>query len=206
LRFQRLRADCTKGIESLQQTQVLNPYIFSTWWGKSLIFQTYNIWSNWIHSLKYLSSTALTCKDRDLKIWFCCKDLLPLYLHFPYILWQRLTTFIPSVSLYFVFCGKDLLPLYLQFPYILLQRLTTFIPSVSLYFVAKTYYLYTFSFLIFSILLILNLFLSFWNHLMKFKALSLRQTTQINEFQVGFTVWSFVGNPVYAYPVYGSAV
>ena len=40
-----------------------NPYIFTTGWRRSLIFQTYIIWSNRIHSLKYLRFTTVGCKD-----------------------------------------------------------------------------------------------------------------------------------------------
>ena len=40
-----------------------NPYIFSTWQYKPLIFQTQIIWSNRIYSLKYLISTTLAGKD-----------------------------------------------------------------------------------------------------------------------------------------------
>ena len=43
-----------------------NSYIFGIQCRKSLIFQTYIIWSNRIHSLKYLRSTTLESKD----IWF----------------------------------------------------------------------------------------------------------------------------------------
>ena len=31
----------------------VNPYIFATWWRKSMVFQSLNIWPNIIHSLKY---------------------------------------------------------------------------------------------------------------------------------------------------------
>ena len=40
-----------------------NPYIFGSQCRKSSIFQTYIIWSNRIHSLKYLRSTTLEFKD-----------------------------------------------------------------------------------------------------------------------------------------------
>ena len=42
-------------------SKYLNSYIFTTWWCKLLIFQTKCIWSNTIHSLKYLKSAG--CKD-----------------------------------------------------------------------------------------------------------------------------------------------
>ena len=43
-------------------------YIFATLWYEPLIFQTYIIWSNSIHSLKYLRYTTLGCKCNDIKI------------------------------------------------------------------------------------------------------------------------------------------
>ena len=54
------------------------PYIFATWWCKPLIFQTYNIWSNIIQSLKYLRSTIFGCKDIGIRIRLCGKDSIPL--------------------------------------------------------------------------------------------------------------------------------
>ena len=36
-----------------------NPYVVATWWNKSFIFFTKNIWSNRTHTLKYLRSTTL---------------------------------------------------------------------------------------------------------------------------------------------------
>ena len=54
-RFSRL-----KGCHKLW---IYNPFIFETQCRKSLIFQTYIIWSNRIHSLKYLRSTTLEFKD-----------------------------------------------------------------------------------------------------------------------------------------------
>ena len=42
-------------------------YIFGAQCRKSLIFQTYIIWSNRIHSLKYLRSTTLKSKDIGLE-------------------------------------------------------------------------------------------------------------------------------------------
>ena len=44
-----------------------NPQIFQIWWFKCWIFQTYNIWSNRIHSLKYQRFTTLGKKDMGLK-------------------------------------------------------------------------------------------------------------------------------------------
>ena len=42
---------------------IYNPNIFVFQFRKSLIFQTYIIWSNRIHMLKYLRSTTLEFKD-----------------------------------------------------------------------------------------------------------------------------------------------
>ena len=49
-----------------------NPYIYGTWCCRLLIFQTKIIWCNRIHSLKFLRSTTLGCKDirkRNLSLW-----------------------------------------------------------------------------------------------------------------------------------------
>ena len=43
--------------------ELSNPYIFATGWRKPLIFQTYMFWANRNHSLKYLRSTTLDCKN-----------------------------------------------------------------------------------------------------------------------------------------------
>ena len=55
-------------------------YIFAALWSKPLIFQTYIIWSNIIHSLKYLRSSTLGCNDIEIrksefvaKTQFLCK-------------------------------------------------------------------------------------------------------------------------------------
>ena len=40
-----------------------NPYIYGTWCCRLLIFQTKIIWCNRIHSLKFLRSTTLGCRD-----------------------------------------------------------------------------------------------------------------------------------------------
>ena len=52
-----------EGIAFLTQTQILNPHICATEWINPLIFQTENILTNRIHSLKYLRFTRLGCKD-----------------------------------------------------------------------------------------------------------------------------------------------
>ena len=62
-RFHHIFRWFSKGIESLPQTLILYPYIFGTQCRKSLIFQTCIIWSNRIHSLKYLRSTTLESED-----------------------------------------------------------------------------------------------------------------------------------------------
>ena len=49
-----------------------NSYIFATWWCKPLIFQTYNISSNIIYSLKYQRFMTSGCKDiriKNLSLW-----------------------------------------------------------------------------------------------------------------------------------------
>ena len=40
-----------------------NPYIFTTRWRRPFIFQTYIIYYNRTHCLKYLRSTKSGCKD-----------------------------------------------------------------------------------------------------------------------------------------------
>ena len=52
----------SKGIESLQQTQIYNPYILQSD-GLNLWYFTSIIWSNRIHSLYNLRSTTKSCKD-----------------------------------------------------------------------------------------------------------------------------------------------
>ena len=46
------------------QLEFSYPFIFSICWCNPLIFQTSNIWSNSIHSLKYQRSTTLGRKER----------------------------------------------------------------------------------------------------------------------------------------------
>ena len=50
----------------MPQIKFSNSYIFATRWRKPLIFQTYIIWANQIHSLKYLRSTTLGFKDKEI--------------------------------------------------------------------------------------------------------------------------------------------
>ena len=42
-------------------------HIFYTWWCKPLIFHTCILSSNRIHSLKYIRTTALGCKDIEIR-------------------------------------------------------------------------------------------------------------------------------------------
>ena len=63
-----------------------NPYIFTTGWRRPLIFQTYIIWSNRIHSLKYLRSTTLGCKDiRIRKFEFVLQNCINNHMVFIYL-------------------------------------------------------------------------------------------------------------------------
>ena len=53
-----------KGVDSLRhKLWFSNPYIFETQCRKPLLFQTYIIWSNRTHSLKYQRFTTLEFKD-----------------------------------------------------------------------------------------------------------------------------------------------
>ena len=52
-----------KELSFCHKLEFSNPYIFATGWRKPLILQTYMIWSNRNHSLKYLRSMSLGCKD-----------------------------------------------------------------------------------------------------------------------------------------------
>ena len=53
----------SKELSLCHKLWIYNPYFFGTQYRKSLIFQTYIIWSNRIHSLKYLRSTTFGSKD-----------------------------------------------------------------------------------------------------------------------------------------------
>ena len=55
--------DLLKELSLCHKLGFSNPYIFGTQCRKPLIFQTYIIRSNRIHSLKYLRSTTLEYKD-----------------------------------------------------------------------------------------------------------------------------------------------
>ena len=50
-----------------KQNKCSNSYIFATLWCKPLIFQTYIIRSNIIHSLKYQRFTTFGCKDIEIR-------------------------------------------------------------------------------------------------------------------------------------------
>ena len=74
----------SKELSLCHKLWIYNPYIFRTQCRKSFIFQTYIIWSNRIHSLKYQRSTTLESKDIGFrKEEFCGKDSIPLcfFLH-----------------------------------------------------------------------------------------------------------------------------
>ena len=74
--------DATKELSLCHKLWFYNSYIFGIQCYKSLIFQTYIIWSNRIHSLKYLRSTTLGYKDIGFRkaefvaktqfLWFSC--------------------------------------------------------------------------------------------------------------------------------------
>ena len=57
--------DCRvlKELSLCHKLKFSNPYIYGTWCCRLLILQTKIIWSNRIHSLKYLWSTTLESKD-----------------------------------------------------------------------------------------------------------------------------------------------
>ena len=52
-----------KELSFCRKLKFSNPYICAAEWFKPLIFQTLNIYSNRIHSLKHLWFTRLDCKD-----------------------------------------------------------------------------------------------------------------------------------------------
>jgi len=53
----------SKELSLYHKLKFCNLYILTTWWCKSLIFQTLVIWSNRINILKYLRYQRLSCKD-----------------------------------------------------------------------------------------------------------------------------------------------
>ena len=57
------RGNPIKELSFCHKLEFSNLYIFATGWRKPLIFQTYMIWSNRNHSLKYVRSMSLGCKD-----------------------------------------------------------------------------------------------------------------------------------------------
>ena len=68
-------AEKTKELILCHKLWFYNPYIFETECRKPMIFQTFIIWSNRTHSLKYQRSTTLESKDIGIrKIRVCCKD------------------------------------------------------------------------------------------------------------------------------------
>jgi len=56
-------ASLWKELSLCHKLWIYTPYIFGFQFRKSLIFETYIIWSNRIHILKYLRSTTLESKD-----------------------------------------------------------------------------------------------------------------------------------------------
>ena len=93
-----------------------NLFIFVTWWREPYIFQTEIIRSDRIHSLKYLRSMSMGCKDIRIRkseivaktqfLWVCGKDSIP------WSLWQRLNSFEFVAKTQFLYvCGKDSIPL-----------------------------------------------------------------------------------------------
>ena len=56
-----------KKLSLCHKSQISNTYISKTRWRKPFIFQTLIIWSFRIHSLKYLRSTTLGCRDKGIK-------------------------------------------------------------------------------------------------------------------------------------------
>ena len=70
----------TKELSFCHELKFSNLYIFVTWWCTPLIFQTKNIWSNMIYTLKYLRSNDIGFRRyRDYNIRVCGKDTIPLY-------------------------------------------------------------------------------------------------------------------------------
>ena len=63
----RLSLFLPKELSRCHKLKRSRPYIFATWWRKPLIFQTSTIWSNRIHSVKYVRSTTLGCKDTRIR-------------------------------------------------------------------------------------------------------------------------------------------
>ena len=63
LKFKKFHKNLRKELSFWNKFKFSNPYIFTIWRSKQLIFQTYIIWSIWIYSLKYLRSTTLESKD-----------------------------------------------------------------------------------------------------------------------------------------------
>ena len=54
---------CAKELSFCHKLWFYNRHIFSTWWCKPLIHQTFIIWSKEIHGLKYLRSPTVKWKD-----------------------------------------------------------------------------------------------------------------------------------------------
>ena len=79
-----------KELSFCRKLKFSNPYICAAEWFKPLIFQTLNIYSNRIHSLKHLWFTRLDCKDiRIRKSEFVAKTQF-LYQKFKKYFWSSL--------------------------------------------------------------------------------------------------------------------
>jgi len=72
----------SKELSLCHKLKYSNPFIYWTWCCRLLIFQTKIIWCNKIHSLKYLRSTTLGCRDIGIiKLEFVSKTQLLYRLH-----------------------------------------------------------------------------------------------------------------------------
>ena len=82
----------TEELSFCHKLWIYNPYFFGTQCRTSLIFQTYIIWSNRIHILKYLRSTTLESKDtRARKVKFVAKTQVPWkMLAAIFLIWKQL--------------------------------------------------------------------------------------------------------------------
>ena len=66
----------TKEMSLCNKLKFSNSYIFASWWCKPIIFQTYVIRSNRIHSLKKQMSTTSGCKDTRIKKLSLLQELI----------------------------------------------------------------------------------------------------------------------------------
>ena len=69
-----------KVLSFCHKLKLLDHNLFGTWCGKRLIFHIQIIWSNRIHSFKYLKVHDIWMQRyRDYKIRVCCKESIPLF-------------------------------------------------------------------------------------------------------------------------------